>query len=121
MRGRGWREVEHGFTYAEVVTAVTVLGIVFSVVFSLVAQMDEQKGEQFARLEGLRIARDTLERWKEGDLPPVPYSLQRNGIVYEVMLTENVEGDRVFRGEVTVRWRFREKWRDVSLTSLKFQ
>jgi len=105
-----------GFTYIEVVMAVTISAMIFSAVFPLLFATITKNRDTRLRLVAYEAASNEVEKLRESkisslvapnhipfDVPEIP------GSVGDVYVTKTLGDQKIASVDVTVRWTFRNK------------
>ncbi|MFC4076623.1 type II secretion system protein [Salinithrix halophila] len=116
---------QKGFTLAETVTAMLIVGILLSTALPVALEINGQLVSRGRQMEAMAILESRMEEVQRSSLE-APASGKRvqqsNGVRYRIKWRKSRIGPRLTGSEVEVRWKDREKRaRKLSLKSVQYQ
>jgi prepilin-type N-terminal cleavage/methylation domain-containing protein len=116
--------VERGFTLAEVLTALMILGLLAVTAIPAFAELRIRQQVQDERFEAVQLIQEQMERLqRERVVPPVNRTMEmsRAGTMFRVTLHKKWIHSRLLESEVVIRWRdFRKQEQLLRLRARQF-
>jgi prepilin-type N-terminal cleavage/methylation domain-containing protein len=115
---------ERGFTLAEVLTALMILGLLAVTAIPTMAELRFRHQMQNQRFEAVQLIQEQMERLqRDRVVPPVnsTMKIKRAGTMFRVTLRKRLIRSRLQESEVVIRWRdFRKQEQLLRLRARQF-
>jgi len=113
---------KHGFTYIEVVMAVTITAAIFTAVFPLLFATITKNRDTRLRLIAYEAASNEIEKLRESKISSlvapshIPFTISEiPGSVGDIYITKTLGDQKIANVDVTVNWNFNKKAQKTEL------